>query len=974
MKIFPYRGISWVITLMALSTTLVGQTVRTGRVEGTITDETGGTLPGVTVALTSPAVQVPQVTRVSDGSGEYQFVDLPPGTYRLVYELPGFTVLVREEIRLTTGFTARVDVSLDVGGVDESITVSGLSPVVDVVNTRGGTTVLKEMIAAIPNNQNYQDVMLLAAGVQIAGPPLTGDTGLPTLAAQFAPKTYGQVMRTTNTVEGIVVVPNEAPDFTSLEEVDIRTFGNSAEVDSPGAAIHLIVKSGGNDFHGQLLENGQHERFQSTNVDDELRAQGISEGNAIRFYNDFAASLGGPIVRDKLWFYGSFRDVRTERTSVGYARATGPDGTYGTIDDIPGRLPATSQNATAKLSYQATDNHRFVGFGARNPVIEQQSGSGRFVPFESSHILNQTSKQGKVEWIGSLTSRLLVSTMYAESGFTAARAIQDISLSTPNRRDLETGIQTGASYSSIGDRTPWRKQLSGRADYYPAGSLAGTHEISAGYHVRGGTFRNAFPNQQAGGYRLVYDSVDGVAHQPIELHTRNYPVDGTVSQNLYALFVSDTWRPATRLTLNLGLRWERNVNWVDQQVKVQGPFGPSGNIPRVDAGSFTELGPRVGVAFDVAGDGKTVAKGTYGKYHHQWARDYNVGFAQYFNQNTITNTVYRWRDQDGNDDYTPGEVNLDPNGPDFLSVSGATNNVVNPDMEMTTTHEATVSVERQLSNSMSIRGLYVYKKEIGQIALVNVLRPFSAYNQELTRRDPGPDGVLGNADDGGMVTFYDYDPALRGSRFVERMLVNAKDRSDSFQNFEITLNKRLTGNLFTFSSFLATKFHRWLDTIAETPNNDIFPLDETWEFSYRLAAGYQIPFGINVSTLYQAYQGIAGLRTYRFRRNDPDGAAPLPSAGSINIRMEPYGSRRGDIRHILNLRGQKRIVLDDDVTLTINLDAFNLLNSNVAWGRGGDQGSTSRSAGIDYTSGPTFGYVTSIVTPRVLRLGMVFEF
>ena len=137
------------------------QTVRNGSIAGSVKDDTGASLPGVTVTVTSPALQVAQLTRVSDDKGEYQFVDLPLGTYRMAFELSGFTKLVREGITLTTGFAARVDASLRIATMEETVTVSGASPVVDVTNTRGGATLTNELLETIPNNRTYNDIMAL---------------------------------------------------------------------------------------------------------------------------------------------------------------------------------------------------------------------------------------------------------------------------------------------------------------------------------------------------------------------------------------------------------------------------------------------------------------------------------------------------------------------------------------------------------------------------------------------------------------------------------------------------------------------------------------------------------------------------------------------------------------------------------------------------------------------------------------------
>lgn len=936
--------------LLVLNTMGLAQTIR-GQIAGTIRDESGAALPGVSVTVTSPALLVLQIVRTSDERGEYQVADLPTGTYRVAYDLDGFATLVREGIVLTAGFAARVDVVLKVATLAETITVTGESPLIDVTNTRGGTTVSKDLLAAVPANRNFQDTFLLVGGVHSQGPPLTGQAGQRTFSAGSGARTYGQSMPTQVRADGIIVQANEAPNFTSVDEVDVKTFGNTAEVAEPSAAAILVVKSGGNEFHGRYTSLTQHHRLQSSNIDAALRAQGITSGDEVDFYHEFSGDLGGRIIRNRLWFYGAFRDVRNERTVPGY------------VDINPeGLVPAITQNRLIKLSYQATQNHKLIGLWSFNPNFEEENQASRFIPFETTTRHMENASQRKVEWQGVLSNRLYANTFFGNSGYVAWRRVQKGFESIPNRLDRETLRETGANrQTTMGKRTPARPQVIGTMDYHLA-----SHSIQAGYRVQWGSFTTDFPSQPNGDYRLIYDRGGGVPHQPVELVTLNRPVFGKSRQNMYILHATDIWRPTSRLTVNLGLRWQRNANWVPVQEKVQGRFGTAGSFPLVDAGTWNTLAPRLGVAFDLRGNGRTLLKSTYGLYNHEWPFNFNVGFAHDYNQNTITETFYRWRDLDGNNDYTPGEVNLDPNGPDFINVTGVTNNLVNPDLKTIRTHEATGAVEQALWGTLSLRGLYVYKKTVDQVATVNVRRPYSVYNRTFTRRDPGPDGILNTADDGAMVTFYDYDPAYRGAAFVGNMRVNG-DRDDSYQNFEVTLNKRPTGKWFAFTSLLATKYHRWLEAVPQSPNEERFPLDETWELAYRLAAGYNAPWGITLSTLYQAYNGIPGQRTYVFRSADPAGGPALSSGGTITLRMEPFGASRGPSRQIMNLRVGKDFSLGGSRKFSAQIDAFNLFNSNVAWGPG-------RDPGISFVSGPTFGFVTRIVSPRVLSLGAVFEF
>jgi hypothetical protein len=366
-----------------------------------------------------------------------------------------------------------------------------------------------------------------------------------------------------------------------------------------------------------------------------------------------------------------------------------------------------------------------------------------------------------------------------------------------------------------------------------------------------------------------------------------------------------------------------------------------------------------------------VAKATFGIFNHTEFANFSnpMTFLSPFNKNSPTQYAYRWNPQRPcsdyyctNVNYTPGDVNLDVNGPAFLSAAGPANNIVNPDLKWGVTHELTASIERELVPSVSLRGLWVYKSVFNETAartFVNVLRPYTVYNQVFMRRDPGPDGVVGTADDSGLVAVYDYDPAYRGAKFVGNEIVNVpSNRNDWYHNVEVTLNKRPgTGKWYANTSFLATRNHRWLEGIAETPNSNNFPLDETWSWNYRLAGGYDLPYGFMVSTLYQIFSGVPLQRTTIFRASDPNGGPSFPSSSTITLRMEPFGAEHLPNQHLMNVRLSKTLTHK----LRVELDLFNALNTNVAF-------SSTR------VSGPTFGYITSYAQPRVVRVGSRLEF
>jgi hypothetical protein len=642
---------------------------------------------------------------------------------------------------------------------------------------------------------------------------------------------------------------------------------------------------------------------------------------------------------------------------------------------VAGALPGRNKNTTIKLTYQAAPSQKLIGFFTRNPFDEDKSRADRYIPYDTTLKLNQTGQHGKGEWQGTFGDHLVATTMFGRGGYKAQYWLQDQSVGVPNRLNRNTTYQTGSSFDSRSTiaRTYFRYQLNGSLTYY-ASNLMGTHDIQSGYRAWWGGQRIVSPSTESASgkpipnpnliYSLVYDTIGGVPNTPVELDVRNYPYDGIGRLDEYAAYIQDSWRPVKRLTLNLGLRLEHSVAYVPAQVKDQGPFGNSGSYPEVHAGSWTAPAPRVGMALDIFGNGKTVAKASWARYNLQW----NLAFAQDFNQNQQTTIAYRWRDLDGNNDYTPGEVNLSLNGPDFISISGSSNNTVNPDLKWPHVNEWSASLEHEFGHNLSVRGLFLQKSVADQYQFVNTLRPYGAWNVALSRRDPGPDGVLNTSDDAGRVVVYDYDPAYRGAAFVNNIQENS-DRVDSFRNYEITLNRRNAGKWYAFTSLLATKNHRWLTLVAQSPNDEYFPIDDTWEISYRAAAGYEMPYGVRLSTLYTAYNGLPGQRTYIFRAADPDGGRAMPSSTNITLRTEPFGDRMGPSRHIVNFRASKQLRLTGARRMTLDVDALNLFNSNVAWGT-----PTGAGPGYNYASGPTFGQVLRIVNPRTVRFGVTFDF
>lgn len=506
----------------------------------------------------------------------------------------------------------------------------------------------------------------------------------------------------------------------------------------------------------------------------------------------------------------------------------------------------------------------------------------------------------------------------------------------PSKFDRNTGLETGAGTgNNLNTRDRW--QVDGSLSFFPDNFLGGKHELKTGttlYWQRAG---NGTLINPAGNYVLVYDR-----DQPAEIRISNAPTQPVNAQNIYAGYIKDTWRITDNLTANLGVRFEYQHSYVPEQSK-EASVGfptlfPAGQFPYLDVDTWFSAVPRVGLAWSLGP--KTVVKGSYGRYNAGMIGE--GGFAQPYNPNGSVTAIYRWSDLDRNGDYTPGEVNLNLNdGPDFLSITGSANNLINPDLRQPMTNEVTAGFEREVARNLGFRALYVYKDFKDSVVTANIARPRSAYNIPLTRRDPGPDGVLNSPDDGGNVTIWDYDPAYRGAAFVANQRLNSP-RTDRYQSVEFTVTKRAAGRWFGMGSFWATKHHRWLQQYPDNPNEDYFPLTQQWTWGSNLSGNYRFPWDVNVGVYLQSKIGVQGARTNIFRATDPAGGPPLRQQNTVTLRLEPFGAQQGPPITILNMRVSKVFSLGG-TRLEFDVEGFNLLNSSAP-------------TQVVFASGPTFGW------------------
>src|SRR5262245_43943118 len=322
---------------------------------GQLKDESGAILPGVTVTASSPSLQVKEVTDVTNAQGEYRLTPLPIGTYTVVYTLQGFQTVRHEGLRLDLGVSSRLDVVMKLGAVEETITVSGASPVVDVTSTSAATNLTLETIELTPTSRNgLLSILAQAPGIRTPG---LIDVGGGSVGDSPRIASFGQPDDNQVVMEGVWTTdPRQGSmghnyfDYNAMEEARVQTIGNGPDVQTRGPAVQMVLKSGGNEFHGSAEAAYTSHRFESNNISDSLSAQGITSGNPLNSRSDVGGTIGGRIIRDKLWFFVAGRYRPQEVSQLGFFDPNGNQGIWYRYETL----------LNQKLSYQMTQSNKFV--------------------------------------------------------------------------------------------------------------------------------------------------------------------------------------------------------------------------------------------------------------------------------------------------------------------------------------------------------------------------------------------------------------------------------------------------------------------------------------------------------------------------------------------------------------------------------------------------------------------------------------
>ena len=914
----------------------------TGTIQGRVTDAQGAVLPGVTITATSPAM-LGQQTTVSSETGNYRFPAVPPGTYTVTYELAGFNTVRREGIQISLGFTATLNVELALATLQETVTVTGESPVIDTSTTRVVQNFKLDQLQSIPNGRDMWSLLAVTPSVQMSRIDVGGNRA----GTQTGYTAYGFTGQVRVLIEGINTTEGTGGagfyfDYSSLEEVFLGTSGQSAEMPNPGVQSQFIAKSGGNQFSGEYYLDWYNNSLQGTNIPDEYTSPTAFNGNPIRVgsneidaYYDTAINVGGPIKRDKVWWFGTYRQ---QQNKVSMPNFTTPQ-----TDDTK------LWNPVVKVTYQANQNNKIIGYyqyGQKLKPTRLPFNTYTYTSRDPSYTQDSGSWVYKGEWNSTLSDKLYFEARYGVFGY----YFPLIANSDHDFFFRDSGLLTIEGSNERWQLDRDRKQVTAAMTYF-LDAAGGSHTIKVGGELLKEQSWEGYEQQFGGNIEAVYDN--GVSDEVtfglptatevggLGLNTKG-ALTSRAALDHFGLFVNDTWAVG-RLTVNGGLRFDRYRGWLPEQEQLAASVGPVS----VAAKTFAErefytwnlFAPRLGLVYDLAGDGRTVVKGNYGFYWH----NPGAGVGDSGNPNTAEKfATYQWNDRNGDRRWQPGEEG------NLLEASLEGEVQVDPNIKAPYTHEASVWLERQLGEVLGMRGGFVYKTEDDLIATYQPGRSFDAYTVPFTFLDLGVDGRRGTADDRELQMLG--LPASQADNFPTTRVVMNVPRYSRYKTFELSLSKRYSNRW----SASVGGGHTWLtDFPGGYPQSPNLPGAEdrtTWNF--KATASYDAPYGIRLSPVLRHQSGANYARTVAVR-------APSGLIASGTAYVEPMDANREDNIWVFDVRAEKTVNITDRIRTRFFFDLFNIANSHASE-------TISRATGLGYQK------PSAILAPRTARIGFRF--
>jgi hypothetical protein len=954
-----------------------------GRLTGVVTDAQGAVLPGVTVTASSPAL-IGTRTAVTEADGKYLFPGMPSGAYKLSFELQGFKKFERDNIVAVLGQTISVDAQMQIGGVSENVTVSADSPVVDVTTTKVGTNLKGDALIAGPSSTDVWGALSEAPGVRMQGFDVGGShksqqSGYESFGIQNQAKVVSEGIDHTEGVGGTGFYE----DFYANEEVSVGSLGSDVEMNSPGAAVVTTIKSGGNTFKGLehlsyepgsfVGSNGAPSDISGRGFVCPPNGQGVAQcDNPNLLFWEAHADLGGPIAKDKVWFYAAYNHFKIDKQVSGVAQNIATD--LGIFD-----------NFTAKGTGKISQNNTLIGYIQAGHKQKPFRGLSTLVPAESILAQDSWSRMYKGEWQSVLSNRafLTVNVGRFTLDWPMVPAVDPASRVPAIYRSVP-GLQTGAGWNAFTSGRS-KPQVKAQMTYYLP-DKGGSHDFKFGFEEIRDWYRLGI-NGQSGPYRLSYAEPTSATADRIRFVDTGTPADfstgwvtsGNVDQH-YSGFAQDRWAPNNRVTVMAGVRFDyqdlkytdgsRRPQITDSTAGVQAAVCPAsaGLAPGCDGRAIFaaqtditgaslltnfDVAPRIGFSANLDGTGKTVLKGFYGRYYNNLADTFSAA-----NPGGTRYNEYNFNDLNRNGKYD-GVAEL---GQWRTRIGGADAPV---DAEAFTPHtdEVSATIERQLWGESSIRGTYVRKMQKGFI-------PF--YFTPIVTAWLGQLTVPTNATvQGVQYSLLDVPNSLAGSTGTE--YTNFPDSKFTYDTIEAAFHKRFGSKFF----FQTSADYQWRNELRSADIPDVgstsplstdpigvFPQlsvnpnapnrQESTMYHLQLSGRYTFVYDVGLAVNYRFQSG------FPYALVVPDGSVGL-NVCNFNCAFfsENIDQNRSESVNLLNFRVDKAFPIGRFKT-SVMLDIYNLLNADPVT-------NFNLSVGSPRT-------VIAVLDPRVFQVGFRLEF
>ncbi len=932
----PFGSSHLVVTvfrsLCVLATTLVATAAfaqtASGGIRGFVKDDTGAVLVGVTVEATSPARIGGAAVEVTDAQGLYQFENLPVGGYTVTYSLQGFSTVKRENIPVEVGRTVQADVQMKVGNVEQAITVSGEAPVVDALHAGVTTNFNSELLANVPTaRQSYFDVVTFAPSVRINAVP--NDSRFVIMGSSSDQNSFQYDGVDISAVSNGGVWDFPSPDI--MQEVEVKTTGASAEYfNFQGGVINIVTKSGGNTYRGIWSAYDIPHALVGNNTPSEPFPYDV------HFSYQTTFEIGGPIIKDRVWFYGIAPYARSLTTGVG----------------VDPSLPANA-GWTFKPFFKATlkpaaqDNFDFTFDDNRFCCSATASRTTPIYAQTVEHGHNPVIAAHYTRTFGSATfAELKGGGIYIRDNFTP---FSD-DFNTPQRTDSGTGLTSGNGATGsrqVHNRTTIDASLAHSATDF----IKGSHDFKFGFQTQIATQQTntlTFGN-------VTYTDLNGAPY------TATYKTPSVTGGRIhqYGGYLQDNWTVNDRLTLNLGVRYDRttgDIPALDSQTTLIGinTTAPSDTSNTTFPGianliTWNSVSPRFGFTARLDQAGRTVLKSNYGRFYGKLS----TGMFSSISPGNTPSDTEKYDKATGKYDILQSLVN------------NQTNFAVDPNLKNQYTDQFFVGIERQIAASMGIDFEFVYKKEGNFIRMTDARGTYAPVQINALL----PDGTTVP------VTAYNRTSPSSQSLFE---VVNRNDFQQDFKSFVFQLNKRFSTNWQALASYTYQNSQAYgVGTISGNTQQDFSSLTSTGGFGRTpndLVNAYgptatNSPNSIKLSTTYKApFDLNFGLR-YSYEQGRPYGPLYIVrgfNQGTVTILSEPRGSFTLPATNDFQIRIDKDVQVSARQRIRLSLDLFNVFNAATVL--------TLQNNVSQATAANPFGQTLTIVRPRTVQLGVRYQF